>query len=132
VCDVYSALCEARQHRDARESRTALADTLLLADQGALDRQACERLLHLSFYPVGSVVELADGMVACVVATPVGKRDLNTPARPVVSVLADSQGKLLPTPRFLDLAQCDSGGIVRTLTPEERNRLLGQRYPEMV
>jgi len=132
VCDVYSALCEARQHRDARESRTALADTLLLAEQGALDRQACERLLQLSFYPVGSVVELADGMVACVIATPTGKRDLNTPARPVVSVLADSQGKLLPTPRFLDLAQCEGGGIVRTLTPQERNRLLGHRYPEMV
>jgi len=132
VCDVYSALCEARQHRDARESRTALADTLLLAEQGALDRQACERLLQLSFYPVGSVVELADGKVAYVVATPTGKRDLNTPARPVVSVLADSQGKLLPTPRFLDLAQCDSGGIVRALTAEERNRLLGHRYPEMV
>jgi hypothetical protein len=132
VCDVYAALCETRQHRDARESRTALADTLLLADQGALDRQACERLLQLSFYPVGSVVELADGMVACVVATPLGKRDLNSPARPVVSLLADSQGRLLPIPRFLDLAQCDGGGIVRTLTPEERSRLLGHRYPEMV
>jgi HD-GYP domain-containing protein (c-di-GMP phosphodiesterase class II) len=132
VCDVYAALCEARLHRDARESRTALADTLLLAEQGALDRQACERLLQLSFYPVGSVVELADGMVGSVVATPAGKRDLNTPARPVVALLADPQGKLLASPRYLDLAQCDSGGIVRTLTPQERNRLLGHRYPEMV
>jgi HD-GYP domain-containing protein (c-di-GMP phosphodiesterase class II) len=132
VCDVYSALCANRQHRDARESRTALTDTLLLAEQGALDRQACERLLQLSFYPVGSVVELADGMVASVVATPSGRRDLNTPARPVVALLADSQGKLLATPRYLDLAQCDSAGIVRTLAAEERNRLLGHRYPEMV
>jgi HD-GYP domain-containing protein (c-di-GMP phosphodiesterase class II) len=132
VCDVYAALCESRPHRDARASRTALADTLLLAEQGLLDRQACERLLALSFYPVGSVVELADGKVGCVVATPSGRRDLNTPARPVVALLADSQGHLFATPRYLDLAQCESGGIVRTLTSEERNRLLGQRYPEMV
>jgi HD-GYP domain-containing protein (c-di-GMP phosphodiesterase class II) len=132
VCDVYAAMCESRPHRDARASRTALADTLLLAEQGLLDRQACERLLSLSFYPVGSVVELADGKVGCVVATPTGRRDLNTPARPVVALLADSQGHLFATPRYLDLAQSDGGGIVRTLTSEERNRLLGQRYPEMV
>src|SRR5207302_1036318 len=69
VCDVYAALRAPRPHREARSTRTALADTLLLADQGALDPREAERLLLLSFYPPGTVVELADGAVGLVVAT---------------------------------------------------------------
>jgi HD-GYP domain-containing protein (c-di-GMP phosphodiesterase class II) len=94
VCDVYAALCSFRPHRAALEPRTALTDTLLLADKGALDRVYAERLLHLSFYPVGSVVELADGAVAVVVATHMGRADLNAPARPVVALLTNNQGQL--------------------------------------
>ncbi len=70
VCDVYASFCTRRPYRPARETRTALTDTLLLADQGQLDRHYAECLLHLSFYPIGSVVELADGAVGVVVATP--------------------------------------------------------------
>ena len=33
-------------------------------EQGALDRFQAERLLHLTFYPVGQAVELADGAVS--------------------------------------------------------------------
>jgi hypothetical protein len=132
VCDVYAALCAPRPHRPARESRTALADTLLLADQGALDPQQAERLLLLSFYPVGSMVELADGAVGVVVATHMARRDLNTPARPVLALLTDAHGQLLPTPRHLDLACCEGRCIVRTLSATERRDLVGTRYPELV
>ncbi len=38
VCDVYAALCVARPHRRASQTRVALADTLLMAEQGKLDR----------------------------------------------------------------------------------------------
>jgi HD-GYP domain-containing protein (c-di-GMP phosphodiesterase class II) len=132
VCDVYAALCCARPHRPPYDTRTALTDTLLLAEQGALDRQHAERLLLLSFYPVGTVVELADGTVAMVVATHLGRRDLNTPARPVLVLLTDAQGQVLPAPHHVDLAQCDNRSIVRTLRPDERRDLLGRRYPELV
>jgi HD-GYP domain-containing protein (c-di-GMP phosphodiesterase class II) len=131
VCDVYAALCAPRPHRPAQDTRTALTETLLLAEQGALDRHMAERLLALSFYPVGSVVELADGAVGLVVATPLGRRDLSTLARPVLALLTDSQGQALPAPRHLDLAQCVSRSIVRTLSPAERRSLLGKRYPEL-
>src|SRR5207302_10228235 len=50
VCDVYAALCSPRPYRSARDPRTALTDTLLLAEQGLLDRTQCERLLLLAFY----------------------------------------------------------------------------------
>jgi hypothetical protein len=130
VCDVYAALCSRRPQRPARETRTALTDTLLLAEQGQLDRHYAQCLLHLSFYPVGSVVELADGAVGVVVATPQPGRDLSSPARPVVALLIDSHGESLPLPHHLDLAHSDSPSIVRALSSVESRELLGGRFPE--
>jgi HD-GYP domain-containing protein (c-di-GMP phosphodiesterase class II) len=132
VCDVYAALCSPRPHRPARETRTALTDTLLLAEQGVVDRFAAERLLQLTFYPVGSAVELADGAVGIVIATHQGRRDLNTPARPVVALLTDTHGQVLPSPRYVDLAECEGRSILRSLNGSERREILGKRYPELV
>ncbi len=132
VCDVYAALCAPRPYRPALDTRTALADTLLLAEQGGLDRYHAERLLQLSFYPVGSVVELADGALGVVVATHMSRRDVNTPARPVLALLSDGQGRPFPAPQHVDLALCESRSIVRVLPRSERLQLLGRRYPELV
>jgi HD-GYP domain-containing protein (c-di-GMP phosphodiesterase class II) len=129
VCDVYAAFCTTRPHRQARPTRTALADTLLLVEQGQLDHHSAECLLSLSFYPVGSVVELAHGAIGVVVATPGPGADLNSPARPVVALLTDSQGEPLPRPHHIDLAQTDSHSIVRLLEPAERIELLGRHFP---
>src|SRR5262249_23498776 len=96
-----------------------------------LDRYQAERLLQLSFYPVGSVVELADGAFGLVVATPVGRRELNAPARPVLAMLTDSSGESLPMPQHLDLAQGDSRSMVGALSPAERREVLGRRLPEL-
>jgi len=126
VCDVYTALCTARPHRPAREPRTAMADTLLLAEQGRLDGGQAERLLRLSFYPTGSAVELADGSLAVVVAAPAGA----DPARPVVALLIDGRGEPQPFPRHLDLAACGSHSIIRTLPAAERSTALGRKFPE--
>jgi hypothetical protein len=132
VCDVYCALCCARPWRAALDTRTALTDTLLLAENGALDRQQAERLLQLSFYPTGSVVELADGALALVVATHQTRRDLNAPCKPVLALLTDSQGNPYTVPRHLDLAECDGRSIVRGLRAAERREVLGKRYPEWI
>jgi HD-GYP domain-containing protein (c-di-GMP phosphodiesterase class II) len=126
VCDVYSALCASRPHRPARDPRTALADTLVLAEQGRLDGRHAERLLRLSFYPVGTAVELADGSLGVVVAAPSG----TDPARPVVALLLDNSGEALALPRHMDLARCDSHSIVRSLQAAERLVALGRRFPE--
>lgn len=131
VCDVYAAQCVARPHRAAREPRTALADTLLLADRGGLDRTCAEHLLHFSFYPVGSVVAFADGSVGVVLATHPAHTDVKMPSRPVLMMLSDAQGQLLPVPRVIDLAEHEERIIVRSLTVSERRRLLGTRNPEL-
>jgi len=132
VCDVYAAMCAPRPYRTTRDTRTALTDTLLLAEQGALDRDYAERLLHLSFYPIGAVVELADGGVGEVVAGPNRQLHLNSPARPVVAVLTGPNGQPLARPVYLDLSRSEGHSIVRSLTPAERRRLLGKHHPELV
>lgn len=132
VCDVYAAMCTGRPHRGARDTRTALTDTLLLADQGALDKFQAEKLLRLSFYPVGTVVELMDGAVGVVVMTHQDEKGLLQPSKPVLLLLAESEGQPLPLPRLLDLMREEERSILRTLPAEARLALLGQRFPQLV
>lgn len=132
VADIYAALCCPRPYRSALETRTALTDTLLLADQGALDRAEAEKLLDLSFYPVGSVVELADGATGVVVAVHSARKDLHKTSRPVLAMVTDAKGQHLPFPRHLDLAGVEGPSILRALPAAECRELLGSRYPELV
>jgi HD-GYP domain-containing protein (c-di-GMP phosphodiesterase class II) len=132
VADVYAALNENRPFRPARDSRAALTEVLLLAEHGLLDRDAASILVRLSFYPVGSVVELTDGRVGVVVANHPNAADPRTPGRPVVAVLSNPDDTLLPHPEHIDLATADRGGILRSLSAERRRKLLGARYPDLV
>jgi len=130
VCDVYVTLAGQAASRHGAEPRTAMTDTLLLADQGLLDREFAEALLQLSFYPVGTMVELADGSVGVVAAVPGRAGDAANPSRPVVLLLLEPGGSPLPLPRHLDLLQTDGHSVVRSLTPAERQRRVGRHFPE--
>jgi HD-GYP domain-containing protein (c-di-GMP phosphodiesterase class II) len=130
VCDVYAALCCPRPHRPALETRTALTDTLMLAEQGALDRECAKGLLELGLYPVGTAVELADGASGLVVATHQGGKDITACARPVVALLTDGQGLPLPYPCHVNLAEVEGRSIVRGLPAAERRQIFGPAYPE--
>ena len=81
---------------------------------------------------MGTVVELTDGRVGIVAANHPNRMDPRSSARPVVAVLADSDGTLLSRPEHLDLSATDRGGIVKSLSVEQRRTLLGQRYPDLV
>ena len=132
VADTYAALSAARPHRPAYDSRAALTEVLLLAEDGRLDRDFGEYLSHLSFYPVGSVVELTDGRVGIVAANHPNRMDPKSPTRPVVAVLAEADGTLLSRPEHVDLTASDRGGIVRSLPAGRRREVLGHRYPDLV
>jgi hypothetical protein len=132
VADTYAGMCEDRPHRPGQDTRATLTDVLLLAEQGQLDRDFAEYLLHLSFYPVGSVVELMDGRVGVVAANHPNRLDPRSPGRPVVAVLAEADGTLLPRPEHVDLSASARGGIVRTLPADRRRKVLGHRYPDLV
>lgn len=132
VADTYASLSTDRPDRVAHDSRTALTDTLLLAEQGTLDKDFCEHLISLTFYPVGTVVELSDGRVGIVAANHPNRMDPRSSARPVVAVLVEADGTLMSRPEHLDLSATERGGIVRALSVEQRRTLLGQRYPDLV
>jgi HD-GYP domain-containing protein (c-di-GMP phosphodiesterase class II) len=131
VCDVYAAMCADRPYRAALETRTALTDTLLVAEQGALNRFEAEKLLHLGFYPRGSIIELADGPIGVVVAAgPEGR--VPDPARPTIMVFFERVGVPLTTPRQIDLTQEPTRTVLRTLPAEERYRLFSNIFPVLV
>lgn len=130
VCDFYAALCTRRPYREARETRTALTDTLLLADQGAFDRVEAEKLLRLSFYPPGSVVELSDGAIGIVIAVHPGQLGMSNPAKPIVSLLTGPGGKVQAVPATVDLVH-DERTVLRTLPESERRSHLWRKYPAL-
>lgn len=132
VADTYAGLSTDRPDRPARDSRTALTETLLLAEQGILDKDFCEYLLSLTFYPVGTVVELHDGRIGVVAANHPNRLDPRASARPVLAILTQTDGNWLSRPEHLDLSTSQRGGIVRVLSREERRRKLSLRYPELV
>jgi HD-GYP domain-containing protein (c-di-GMP phosphodiesterase class II) len=132
VADTYAALCCTRPHRPAQDTRSALTDVLLMAESAQLDGDFAEYLVHLSFYPVGSVVELTDGRIGIVAANHPNRLDPRSPTRPVIAVLAEADGSLLPRPEHLDLSVSDRGGILRTLPDDRRREVLGGRYPDLV
>ena len=123
VCDVYAALCAPRPHRPAFDTRTALTETLMLAERDYLDKASAELLLMLSFYPVGSTVELNDGTVGLVIATQRGPDGLTHPDRPVVYLAADAQGQPFDWPRVVDLLEHKDRSILRGLSADERRTL---------
>ena len=131
ACDVYTGMAADRPHRPAHDPRVALTDTLVQAERGELDRDLAELLLRLSFHPVGTVVELTDGRTAVVVSTHTGRVNLRATTRPVVAVLADADGRLLPKPEFIDLAGAEYGGVVRALGTAERRKVLAEAHPDL-
>ena len=131
AADHYAGMAADRPHRPAHDLRTALTETLLAAEEGKLDRDFAEYLLHLSFYPVGTVVELTDGRCAVVVGTHPSRVNLRAATRPCVAVLSAADGALLPKPEFVDLAAAEFGGIYRALTTTERIEKLALVHPEL-
>lgn len=129
VCDVYAALGSPRPHRRGADPRTALADTLALAEAGALDRAQSEKLLRLTFYPAGTVVQLSGGAIALVVGTP---KAMVNPAKAIVIPLCGPAGEPTPHPWPVDLAESSDVDIVRALTTAERAQALGRSHPALV
>ena len=131
AADHYAGMATDRPHRPAHDVRMALTETLLAAEEGKLDRDFAEYLLNLSFYPVGTVVELTDGRIAVVVGIHPSRVNLRATTRPCVAVLCAADGAHLPKPEFVDLAAAEFGGILRTLPTDERVKKLALVHPDL-
>lgn len=119
VADTYVALQSRRAHRPGAAPHIAFAQTLALAESGGLDASVARFLLSLSMYPVGTVVELATGELAEVVAPQNALEDPPLAALPFVKLLVDRQGAVVAAPIYRNLAARPECQILRTLTPEE-------------
>lgn len=117
--DVYVARRSRRAHREASDPSAALTGTLAEADSGQLDEAIARGLLNLSLYPVGTVVELATTEIAEVVATQNAQNNPTLAALPIVKILMDRQGNILPVPSYRNLATRSDSRIVRTVQAEE-------------
>jgi hypothetical protein len=131
VADEYAGRLTDRPHRPAHDPRAALTDLLLAAEEGKANNDFVEYLLKLSFYPVGTVVELTDGRVGVVVSTHPNKVGLRATARPVVSVMTDTRGVVLPQPQVVDLAGSEFGGVVRAISTAEKVKLFAATHPDL-
>ena len=129
VCDAYASRRTDRPARPAQDPRTALMETLASAELGRHDRESAELLTALGVYPVGTVVELADGRVAVVAANHPHRGNFRAASRPVLALLTDHAGQVTPRPEFLDLAASDRGSVARTLPHAEVVATLGSHDP---
>ena len=57
--------------------------------------------------------------------------NLRATTRPVVAILSSHTGELLPKPEVVDLAGSEFGGILRSLSTEERIRKLASVHPDL-
>ncbi len=129
VADMYARLREPRGDRPAADGRAALLQVLLAAERGQLDRAAVGLLTYLSFFPVGSLVELNDGSRAVVVAVAPAD-DPILAVRPTVAVLADATGRPVSQPHVRSLTAGNGGFVVRPLSAEAVQCLL-RIYPQL-
>jgi hypothetical protein len=98
------------------DPRRALREVLLEAESAKLDLSVAFRLLDVSFYPMGTVVELSGGETAEVVATQRITSDLELASLPIVRLLRDSDGAGVDEPIYWNLAQRPGSRIVRTVS----------------
>ena len=123
VADAYVARRSPRPHRPAAGPSQALRETLVDSEAGRLDAEWCCRLLNLSLYPVGTVVELSSGEVAEVIAPQETTKNLSLAGLPIVRVLKDRLGHPVAIPRYWNLAHRPDCRIVRQLSSRDAAKL---------
>lgn len=85
ICDIFEALTAARPYKAAMPPVRAYRIMLAMGDK--LDRGLLKRFIEINgIYPIGQMVELAEGAVAVV------KEQTDDPLHPIVQIVRDSDG----------------------------------------
>jgi HD-GYP domain-containing protein (c-di-GMP phosphodiesterase class II) len=100
VAEVYDALTSPRPHASPLLPNEAASWILRAAGRRFEPRSVAAVLAHVAMYPSGIVVELNTGESGLAVKTEPG-----SPARPIVRVLYDAEGRKLASPTDVDLRQ---------------------------
>lgn len=113
IADVFTALINRRNYREALIPYHAMVAILTMGGQGLLDGGHIRNFLRtLSIFPLGSLVRLSNGCIAKVVAPNAVEF-----TKPLVSVLSSEDGSSLPLARIrqVDLAAAEAETIVEAL-----------------
>lgn len=100
VAQEFVALCEAKPYRDRMTLYQSMR-TLISEGKKKFDQTLVSSLVaNLSLYPIGSTVQLNDGIIALVVAA-----NPKVPMRPFIKPILDANQKLVQDPEVIDLTQ---------------------------
>jgi HD-GYP domain-containing protein (c-di-GMP phosphodiesterase class II) len=111
IADVFEALTAPRAYRNANIPYKAMESVIKMTRQGLLAGEYVKALLeYTSLFPIGSLVELSNGLVAKVVQS-----NGTSFAKPKVCVLTEKNGNILPEEKqyYEDLSKNISIQIVR-------------------
>ncbi len=113
VVDVYDALTSKRVYKKKLPSHQVLAMMFQRRGQDFYPGLAEHYAKMIGIYPVGSVVELKNGLVGVVSASNPEK-----PTKPAVTLVQDNQGRAF-APKEINLADYKDLDVKRCLLPEE-------------
>ncbi|MBN1603217.1 MAG: HD domain-containing protein [Chitinispirillaceae bacterium] len=111
IADVFEALTAPRAYRNPNIPYKAMESVIKMTRQGLLSGEYVKALLeYTSLFPVGSLVELSNGLVAKVVQS-----NGTSFAKPKVCVLTEKNGNVLPEEKqyYEDLSKNTTIQIVR-------------------
>ena len=115
VADVYESLCSWRDYRLPFIPYRAMELLIKMSARNLLSIEFVKAFLsYASLFPIGSMVELSDHRLARVVQA----NELHQ-AKPVVSVIVDGQGNIVPRNKIpqIDLSKEINVHIIRALEP---------------
>ena len=115
LADVYDALTSERVYKKGIQPNKAMGTIFSLRGQDFFPTQVERFVNFLGIYPIGSLVQLSDGMFALVSSPNPG-----TPLHPNVKVILDKKVRSC-VPRDLDLSRESEGGlrITKSHDPKE-------------
>lgn len=121
ICDVYMAMTKKRSYRDAHMSYSAMKNILSGSSRKFDPHYVKAFLSNMAIYPVGSIVQLNNGVMAKVVSA-----NSEIPLRPKVSVMADEFGEKPDSEKIIDLEDVDSLFIKKPVSTSQLKQLLNE------
>jgi HD-GYP domain-containing protein (c-di-GMP phosphodiesterase class II) len=114
VAGSFAAITSPRPYRDALEGHSAILEMLQQRNK-MYDEQVLKALIaNLSIYPIGTQVQLANGMRGMVVDT-----NAANARAPLVRIIAGPNGELYAEQPTVDTATDPEYRVVRAVTTEE-------------
>jgi HD-GYP domain-containing protein (c-di-GMP phosphodiesterase class II) len=122
ICDVFLAMTKKRSYRDEHLSYHAMK-SILGGSSRKFDPIIVKAFLaNMAIYPVGSIVQLNNGVIARVISA-----NSKLPLRPTVTVVIDEFGDKIEAEKIIDLQRTPSLFITNPLSKSHLKKLLNEQ-----